>query len=82
MDEPTWILHTDGASNVEGAGACLILVNPEGIELIYALLFNFKTSNSETEYEAHLAGLHLAQDLKVKNLKAHVDSLLVENQVS
>jgi ribonuclease HI len=81
-DELAWILHIDGASNVESSSASLILVSPEGVELTYALWCNFKTSNHETEYEALLAGLCLVQDLKAKNIKAHVDSLLVANQVS
>jgi ribonuclease HI len=34
------------------------------------------------EYEALLVGLPLARDLKATNIRAHVDSLLVANQVS
>jgi hypothetical protein len=82
QDEPTWTLHTDGASNTEGSGSGLILVSPEGDELTYALRCNFKSSNNETEYEALLAGLRLARDLKAANIWAHVDSLLVANQIS
>jgi ribonuclease HI len=67
---------------VEGVGAGLILVSTEGITLTYALRCNFKSSHNETEYEALLSGLRLARDLKVRNIKAHVDSLLVANQVS
>jgi ribonuclease HI len=67
---------------VEGFSAGLILVSSEGVELTYTLQCNFKSSNNEMDYEALLVGLHLAQDLKVKNIKAHVDSLLVANQVS
>jgi hypothetical protein len=73
-DEPAWTLHTDGASNVEGSGACLILVIPEGDELTYALRCNFKSRNNKTEYEALLAGLRLVRDLKARNIWAHVDS--------
>jgi hypothetical protein len=78
-DESAWTLHANGASYVEGSGASLILVSTEGIELTYALRCNFKSSNNETEYEALLAGLRLARDIKVKNIRAHVDSLLVAN---
>ncbi|KAK1427879.1 hypothetical protein QVD17_16586 [Tagetes erecta] len=77
-----WVLHTDGASNDEGAGAGLILVSPEGDELTYALKLNFPSSNNEAEYEAFLVGLRLAHKVGAKRLKAHVDSLLIANQIS
>jgi ribonuclease HI len=58
------------------------LVSPEGNELTYALRCNFKSSNNETDYEALLAGLRLARYMKATNIRAHVDSLIVANQVS
>jgi len=76
-----WMLHTDGASNDEGPRVGLTLVSPEGDELTYALL-NFASSNNEAEYEAFLVGLRLALKVGAKRLKAHVDSLLIANQVS
>ncbi|KAK1409583.1 hypothetical protein QVD17_36110 [Tagetes erecta] len=76
------MLHTDGASNEEGCGACLILESPEGDELTYALKLDFPSSNNEAEYEAFLAGLRLAHKVGAKRIKAYVDSLLIANQVS
>ncbi|XP_076948640.1 uncharacterized protein LOC143620976 [Bidens hawaiensis] len=75
-EEPLWNLYTCGASNEDGSGAGLILISPEGIELTYAVRLDFPSTNTEAEYEALLAGLRMA-----KKLKAHVDSLLVANQV-
>ncbi|GKD23813.1 suppressor of mec-8 and unc-52 protein homolog 1, partial [Tanacetum coccineum] len=46
-----------GASSAEGSGAGLILTDPNGQEVTYALRFDFKTSNNEAEYEALIAGL-------------------------
>ncbi|XP_021985818.1 uncharacterized protein LOC110882015 [Helianthus annuus] len=77
-----WNLYTDGASSKEGSGAGLILIDPEGIEYTYALRFEFKTSNNEAEYEALLAGLQTAAKAGATSVLAHVDSLLVANQVS
>ncbi|KAD4982672.1 hypothetical protein E3N88_19343 [Mikania micrantha] len=77
-----WNLHTDGASNDEGSGAGLILVGPDQLEVTYALKLDFRSSNNEAEYEALLAGLRLACRMKVRKLKAHVDSMLVANQVN
>ncbi|KAK1417533.1 hypothetical protein QVD17_26662 [Tagetes erecta] len=79
---PAWQLHTDGASCKEGAGIGLLLVSPEGVELTHAIKLGFKTSNNETEYEALIAGLRLAIKVEAHNLKAHVDSLLVANQIN
>ncbi|GKG54290.1 hypothetical protein Tco_0557813, partial [Tanacetum coccineum] len=38
LPEP-WILFTDGSSCTDGSGARLTLINPEGMEFIYALRF-------------------------------------------
>ncbi|GJT40009.1 hypothetical protein Tco_0939874 [Tanacetum coccineum] len=46
LPEP-WILFTDGSSCINGSGAGLILTNPEGIEITYALRFRFDATNNE-----------------------------------
>ncbi|XP_076894831.1 uncharacterized protein LOC143547243 [Bidens hawaiensis] len=79
--EPLWLLYTDGASNGDGSDAGLILISPEGIELTYAIRHEFPSTNNEAEYEALLAGFRMAQKIKVRRIKAHVDSLLVANQI-
>ncbi|GJT62341.1 reverse transcriptase domain-containing protein [Tanacetum coccineum] len=56
---PAWTLFTDGAANLEGSGVGLILTDPSGQEVTYALWFNFRTSNNKAEYEALVAGLEL-----------------------
>ncbi|GJW55826.1 reverse transcriptase domain-containing protein [Tanacetum coccineum] len=55
-----WRLYTDGASNSDGSGAGLMLIDPEGKEYTYALRFEFETTNNEAEYKALLAGLWIA----------------------
>ena len=77
----SWILNTDGASSSEGSGAGLVLVDPSGIELTYALRLNFPSTNNEAEYEALLAGLRMAREMKVEKLEVRIDSLLVVNQM-
>ncbi|GKC53526.1 putative nucleotidyltransferase, ribonuclease H, partial [Tanacetum coccineum] len=61
--ENTWKLFTDGASSSDGLRAGLMLVNPEGKEYTYALRFEFETTNNEAEYEALIAGLHIAKEI-------------------
>ncbi|XP_076925609.1 uncharacterized protein LOC143588517 [Bidens hawaiensis] len=46
-----WSLFTDGASSIEGLGAGLRLVNPEGHEFTYAIKLDFKRQINGT-YEA------------------------------
>lgn len=77
-----WRLYTDGVSSVKWSGARLVLINPEGAEVAYALRLSFPSTNNEAEYEALLAGLRLALRLKVEHLSAKVDLLLVANQVN
>ncbi|XP_076921696.1 uncharacterized protein LOC143583212 [Bidens hawaiensis] len=45
------------------------------------LPLDFPSTSNEAEYEALLAGLRMAQRVKAKRIKAHVDSLLATNQV-
>ncbi|XP_021990933.1 uncharacterized protein LOC110887663 [Helianthus annuus] len=82
FDDRVWTLHTDRASNDDGAGAGLQLVSPDDHELTYAIRLDFKSTNNEAEYEAFLAGLRLALKIEAKNLEAHVDSKLVAEQVN
>ncbi|GKB83026.1 reverse transcriptase domain-containing protein [Tanacetum coccineum] len=76
-----WTLFTDGSSCIDGSGAGLILTSPEGAEFTYALRFQFTASNNETEYGALLAGLRIAAQIGVRNIRVSVDSKLIANQV-
>ncbi|GJW35954.1 reverse transcriptase domain-containing protein [Tanacetum coccineum] len=77
-----WILFTDGSSCADGPGAGLILINPEGMEFTYALIFRFDATNNKAEYEALIAELKIVKQMGVQNLQANVDSRLVANQVN
>ncbi|XP_024018846.1 uncharacterized protein LOC112090267 [Morus notabilis] len=77
-----WRLYVDGASNENGSGAGVLLINPEGHKITSAVRFKFKASNNEAEYEALIAGLRLANHLKVERLGIFSDSQLVVGQVN
>nr|GEY00839.1 reverse transcriptase domain-containing protein [Tanacetum cinerariifolium] len=47
------------------------------LQFTYALRFKFKASNNKAKYEALVAGLHIAKQMRVHNLEARVDSRLV-----
>ncbi|GKA72864.1 reverse transcriptase domain-containing protein [Tanacetum coccineum] len=63
-----WRLYTDGASNLGGSRAGLMLIDPKGKEYTYALRFEFETTNNEAEYEALLAGLWIAQEMEIEKV--------------
>ncbi|KAK1602587.1 hypothetical protein QYE76_016856 [Lolium multiflorum] len=78
----TWTMNFDGSKRVEGAGAGLILVSPEGDKLKYVLRMTFpNASNNEAEYEALIHGMKMAKACGATRLKIFGDSQLVAQQV-
>ncbi|XP_059627692.1 uncharacterized protein LOC132270533 [Cornus florida] len=77
-----WKLFVDGSSNQMGAGIGIQLQTPEGTTLSQVIRLEFSATNNEAEYEALIAGLKLAKELKIKNLMAYSDSQLVIRQVN
>ena len=80
-DLPIWKLSVDGAANAQGSGAGLILTSPKGIDIEYALRFEFRASKNEAEYEVVIVGLNLAQSMEVDQLEVCSDSQLVVKQI-
>lgn len=76
-----WLLHADGSSNASGFDAGLVLTSSEGATFEYGIRFSFPAFNNEAEYEALLAELRIARDLKVKKLNSYIDSQLVAGHV-
>ena len=74
-------MSVDGAANAQGSGAESILTSPEGIDIEYALRFEFRASNNEAEYEAVIAGLNLAHSMEVDQLEVCSDSQLVVKKI-
>ena len=70
-------MYVDGAVNRIEAGAGIVLVSPEGHKLQSSIHFNFKATNNDAEYEALIAGLKLALEMKVENMNVYSDSMLV-----
>ncbi|GJW37626.1 reverse transcriptase domain-containing protein [Tanacetum coccineum] len=77
----TWTRFTNGAPSIKGSSVGLILTDPNGQEVTYALRFNFKAFNNEAEYKALVVGLELAIQMKAQCLEVYTDSLLIGNQV-
>ncbi|KAK1608220.1 hypothetical protein QYE76_031893 [Lolium multiflorum] len=78
----TWTMNFDGSKRLEGAGAGVILVSPQGDKLKYVLRMTFpNASNNEAEYEALIHGMKMAKACGATRLKIFGDSQLVAQQV-
>ena len=53
----------DGALSAMGAGAGIVIINPEGIRLEHSFRLGFKASNNKAEYEAFIVELRTAFDM-------------------
>ncbi|GJX41954.1 reverse transcriptase domain-containing protein [Tanacetum coccineum] len=69
-----------GLQALKAQGAGLVLISPTKTEYAYALRLNFTSTNNQAEYEALLAGLKIAKNMKVQSL--NVDSKLVASQIN
>ncbi|XP_070013686.1 uncharacterized protein [Nicotiana sylvestris] len=76
----TWTLFTDGSSNVKGAGLGIVLVPLTG-ETVHQAIKCHSITNNEAEYEAMIAGLELARELRINQIIIKSDSQLVVNQM-
>nr|GEV72178.1 reverse transcriptase domain-containing protein [Tanacetum cinerariifolium] len=76
------VLYTNKAASAKGSGAGLVLTSPTKTEYTYALRFNFKSTNNQSEYEALLVGLRIAKKIEVQSLSVNVDSKLVASQIN
>jgi ribonuclease HI len=77
-----WIMYFDGALNLKGAGAGVLLISPQGEQFKYVLQIHYKASNNGAEYEALIQGLLIVVSLGIKRLLALGDSKIVIKQVN
>jgi ribonuclease HI len=77
-----WTIYFDGSKRVQGAGAGVVLISPQGNKLKYVLRMSFpQASNNEAEYEALLHGMKMAKAYGATRLKFFGDSNLIVQQV-
>jgi ribonuclease HI len=75
-------MYFDGSKRVQGAGAGVVLISPQGDKLKYVLRMSFpQASNNEAEYEPLLHGMKMAKACGATRLKIFGDSNLVVQQV-
>jgi ribonuclease HI len=77
-----WTMYFDGSKRVQGAGAGVVLISPQGDKLKYVLRMSFsQASNNKAEYEALLHGMKMAKACGATRLKIFGDLNLVVQQV-
>jgi ribonuclease HI len=75
-------MYFDGSKRVQGAGAGVVLISPQGDKLKYVLRMGFpQASNNEAGYEALLHRMKMAKVCAATRLKIFRDSNLVVQQV-
>ena len=75
--EPRQILHVDEASSFKGSRAGVIWEKEREIIIELFIKFNFLILNNQTEYEALIARLRLANDVGPSRLTICSDSQIV-----
>ncbi|XP_025678147.1 uncharacterized protein [Arachis hypogaea] len=78
----SWKLHVDGSSNVTSGGAGVILESQNGVVIEQSVRYEFPVLNNQAEYEALLAGLALAKEVRAKTIEINTDSLVVSSQIN
>jgi ribonuclease HI len=75
-------MYFDGSKRVQGSGAGVVLISPQGDKLKYVLRMSFpQASNNEAVYEALLHGMKMAKACGATRLKIFGDSNLVVQQL-
>ncbi|VFQ62952.1 unnamed protein product [Cuscuta campestris] len=82
ITESWWTMSVDGASRPKGYRGGVVFTTPKGFKVYHALIFKFKLTNNEAEYEALIGGLRLAKSLHVSRLVIKSDSSLVVGHVN
>lgn len=64
-----WLIMINGSCNEQGAGAGIVICSSEGVEISYAVKFEFQVTNNQAEYEAFITGLKLAHALRAERIE-------------
>ncbi|XP_021767689.1 uncharacterized protein LOC110732084 [Chenopodium quinoa] len=75
-----WKMYFDGASNRRGNGAGVLLIDPYGVHIPFAVKLSFPTTNNTAKYEACIYGIKAALAAGAKNLIVYGDSYLIISQ--
>ncbi|KAL0439474.1 UNVERIFIED_CONTAM: hypothetical protein Slati_2430400 [Sesamum latifolium] len=51
-EEGVWLLHVDGSTTTQGSRIGIVMTSPQREDMEFAIIFEFKASNKEAEYES------------------------------
>ncbi|RDX81291.1 rnhA, partial [Mucuna pruriens] len=81
VQEESWTLWFNGASNALGYGIGVVLISPQEKCFPFTTRLGFNYTNNMVEYEACAMSISMALEYQVKNLKVYGDSALVVHQL-
>ncbi|XP_028051901.1 uncharacterized protein LOC114256458 [Camellia sinensis] len=76
VEEETWMMYFDGASNQYGYRIGVLLMAPDDSHIPLAIKVRFKVSNNKAEHEACIASLEATLELRTIGLDVIGDSNL------
>ena len=76
-----WTMFFDGAMNVYGNGAGVVIVSPDQKQYPVLVKLHFECTNNTVEYEACILGLEAALEMKIRKVDVYCDSMLIICQV-
>ncbi|KAG8478222.1 hypothetical protein CXB51_028151 [Gossypium anomalum] len=81
VEDCSWKLSFDGASNAVGNGIGAVLVSPNADYYPFTCKLDFDCTNNMAEYEACIMGLRAAIEQGIRTLEVYGDSALVIYQL-
>ena len=75
-------MYVDGSSSKHRAGVGVVLEGLGSLCIEQLLHFGFKASNNQVEYEALIAGLLLAKDMRARKVECKTDSQLTVGHIN
>jgi hypothetical protein len=72
-----WTMFFDGAMNVYGNGAGVVIVSPDQKQYPVLVKLHFECTNNTVEYKACILGLEAALEMKIRKVDVYCDSMLL-----
>ena len=81
IEEESWKMYFDRATNQNGSGIGVRLISLKGTHIPFSSRLNFPATNNATEYEACIMGLRAALGLGVKEFEVYGNSALIISEI-
>ncbi|KAL0307091.1 UNVERIFIED_CONTAM: hypothetical protein Sradi_6126400 [Sesamum radiatum] len=76
-EKDVWLLHVDGSSTTQGSGADIVITSPQGEDMEFVVIFEFKASNNEAKYEALVMDIRMVHEVGAQQLVAYSNAQLI-----